>query len=151
MKVMRDMVPLLVSSQIEQSPRGIVQLADFSPKSRQLLNHLRMTALECRAAARADLFEACAVLSISAPVARNAYAETLVKCLSQALDKTPVIFRPGVEEVSFDEAWLLRAAETAARKDWNSFEFLVRSRVPLSTRRNLASLILSISEQFSLI
>jgi len=73
-----------------------------------------------------------------------------MKCLSQALGKTPVMYRVDVEEVSFDETWLVRAGEAAASKDWNSFEFLIRSRVPIASRRNVGALLVSISEQFSL-
>ena len=54
---------------------------------------------------------------------------------------------PSVEEISFDEAWLLRAVEAAGR-DRDSFEFLIRSRVPFVARRNLGSLLAGISEQF---
>lgn len=142
------MVPLPISPEIEISRLKAVHLNDLSSNSRELLNHLRMIALSCRASARADLFEACAVLSTSTTVAKNAYAETLMKCLAQSLKQSPLLYRPGVEEVSFDESWLIRAVEAAGREDWGSFEFLVRSRVPFAARRNLGSLIVSISEQF---
>jgi hypothetical protein len=39
-----------------------------------VLNRLRIIALECRAAAHADLFEACALLSHKQDVAHGAYA-----------------------------------------------------------------------------
>ncbi len=118
---------------------------------RDLLNHLRMTSLHCRTSRRTDLFEACAVLSSSETIAKNAYAETLMKCLSQAMGKAPELYRPGVKDISFDEAWLLRTTEMASRKDWQSFEFLLRSRVRSHALRNVASLFIGISKQFSLI
>ena len=112
------------------------------------LNHLRLVALECRSAARADLYQACAVLTHDKTVAQRAYAETLVKCLCQALGKKPVFYAPGVREVSFDEAWLMRLIQSSAGADFNSFEFLIRSRVPHIAQRNLAFLIHSMSESF---
>ncbi|MEM9583125.1 MAG: hypothetical protein AAGA08_08420 [Pseudomonadota bacterium] len=115
---------------------------------RAYLNQLRLITLKCRAAARANLFEACAILSTTKPVAKTACAEVLIKCLGQALGKPPKLFRPGVEEVSFDEAWLVRATEMAYLREWDSFEFLLRSRVPEGTRRNLASLIIGASEHY---
>ncbi|MEP5762274.1 MAG: hypothetical protein ABJ327_23760 [Litoreibacter sp.] len=144
------MMPLQGSTCKEVPNFEEVPVFTFGPEARNLLNHLRVAALGCRAAARADLFEACAVLSTSESVSQNAYAETLMKCLGQALEKTPITYRPGVEDISFDEAWLLQAAQSAGDGDWHSFEFLLRSRVPHRSRRNLASLIVSISEQFYL-
>lgn len=126
------------------------RLAELEPEARDLLNHLRLMSLQCRTAARTDLFKACAVLSCAPGVARNAHAEVLMKCLSQTLGKVPVLYRPGVDEVSFDEAWLLRAATSAARGDWDSFRFLLTSRVPRHAQRQLGFLIIRVSERFSL-
>ncbi|GFE66234.1 hypothetical protein [Litoreibacter roseus] len=144
------MLPLHKTTQIDIRPREEVQVGEFSPGAGEMLQWLRLVALDCRAAARTDLFDACAVLSTSETVAKTAHAEVLMRCLSQALQKEAVLYRPGVEAVSFDEAWLLRAAEAAAQANWSSFEFLLRSRVPASVRRNLGSLIVTISSQFAL-
>ncbi|MEP2641053.1 hypothetical protein [Roseobacter sp.] len=124
-------------------------LGAFGVDAADLLNELRQVALACRSAARTDLFEACAVLSQTPNVARAAYAEALMKSLEQALGTAPVVYRPGVQEVSFDEAWLLRAITTARADDRSSFLFLLRARVPHASRRNLGFLILSVSERFS--
>ena len=141
------MVPVRIYPEAEATNRtGFSQL---SFEQKDLLNRLRLTALGCRAAARTDLFEACAVLSTSSQIAKNAHVETLMRCLSQALQKEPKLYRPSVEEISFDEAWLLRAVDAASAKDWDSFEFLIRSRVPRGARRNLGSLLTAISEKFS--
>ncbi|QBF30467.1 hypothetical protein CFI11_04465 [Thalassococcus sp. S3] len=113
-----------------------------------LLNHLRLTALGCRCAARADLFEACALLSSDKGQARDAYAEALIRCLGQALDNPPLFFRPGVSEVSFDEAWLMRLVAAFQGDDTASAAFLICSRVPKVHRRNLAFLAHSVSDQF---
>ena len=113
------------------------------------LNYVRLVALGCRSAARTDLFQACAVLSHNKTVAQSAYAETLVKCLSQALGTKPVFFAPGVQEISFDEAWLMRLIQSSHRKDHHSFRFLIRSRVPHIAQRNLAFLIHSMSDSFN--
>ena len=113
------------------------------------LNYVRLVALECRSAARADLFQACAVLTQDKNVAHRAYAETLVKCLSQALGTKPVFYAPGVSEISFDEAWLVRLIQSSASGDLDSFVFLIRSRVPHIAQRNLAFLVHSISDPFN--
>ena len=113
------------------------------------LNYLRLVALACRSAAWTDLLQACAVLSQNNTVAQSTYAETLVKCLSQALGTKPVFFAPGVQEISFDEAWLIRLIQSSHRKDYHSFRFLIRSRVPHIAQRNLAFLIHSMSDSFN--
>ncbi|MFQ1700266.1 hypothetical protein ACJ5NV_06705 [Loktanella agnita] len=116
---------------------------------RARLNALRMIALECRTAASADLFKACAMLSNKEDTARDAHARALIKCLAPAIGHRPVFFRPGVEELSFDEAWLMRAIDAAKAADLDSMAFLVRSRVPKLFQRHVAFLIKGISEQFS--
>lgn len=126
------------------APAAAPQLSDWAT---DLLNHLRMVALGCRAAPHADLFHACAVLSLDRSAARSAHAEVLMRCLAQALGQRPKLYRPGVTEVSFDEAWLARAAE-AALNDPQSFEFLIRSRLPRQSQRNLAFLIRAVAEAF---
>ena len=113
------------------------------------LNYVRLVALDCRAAARADLFHACAVLSQDQGVAKHAFAETLAKCLPQVLGCKPVLYAPGICEMSFDEAWLVRLIQSSIRKDFDSFSFLIRSRVPYIAQRNLAFLIHSMSESFA--
>lgn len=124
-------------------------VAPLDEASRAVLNQLRLVALDCRAAARTDLFEACALLSMNNNVARTAHADALMKCLPQATGKTPKILRPGVSEVSFDEAWIMRLVACIWRGDTDSFEFLLRSRVQPWARRNIGFLIKSLSEQFS--
>ncbi|SNR73396.1 hypothetical protein [Puniceibacterium sediminis] len=145
------MMPLRLHRDLEVLPSKGMRLSDLDPALRGLLNHLRMVSLQCRSAARTDLLEACRILSSSPDVARNAHAEMLMKCLSQALEKPPLLFRPGVEEVSFDESWLLRATLVVANKDFDSFRFLLASRVPSHARRNLGFLIIGVSEQFCLV
>ena len=113
------------------------------------LNYVRLVALECRSAARVDLFQACAVLTQDKTVAHRAYAETLVKCLSQALGTKPVFYAPGVSEISFDEAWLVRLIQSSASGDLDSFVFLIRSRVPHIAQRNLAFLVHAMSDSFN--
>ncbi|MEO0692174.1 MAG: hypothetical protein AAFY90_04765 [Pseudomonadota bacterium] len=120
--------------------------ATQAPKGgRAVLNHLRLVALGCRSAARADLFEACALLSTDKATSGTAFAEALMKCLPQALGNRPRMLRPGVEELSFDEAWLNRLIEAAQQGDADSFTFLLRSRVRPEARRNVGYLIRSLA------
>lgn len=120
----------------------------LSVAEREILNHVRFVALNCRSAARTDLFKACATLAIDKPTARVAHVETFVKCLSQATGKSPVFYRPGVENLSFDEAWMMRLVRACQTEDGDSFRFLLHSRVVPQARRNLGFLISAMSDQF---
>ncbi|MDX8350722.1 hypothetical protein SLH49_22255, partial [Cognatiyoonia sp. IB215446] len=76
--------------------------AAFLPgKWRGVLNALRVVALDCRAAARTDLFEACALISNKQNQAQDAFAQALFKCISDVVGNKPVFFRPGTVELSF--------------------------------------------------
>ncbi len=108
------------------------------------VNHIRLKALQCRSAARADLFRACAVLSSRPETARDAYAEALVRCLFEATGRLAILHRPGALEFSFDEAWLMRLAIAAKSGDDDSFGFLIRSRVRSYAQRNMSFLLRSL-------
>ena len=114
------------------------------------LNHLRFVALGCRAKARADLFSTCAGLALdpAAPVA--AHADALMRCLGQAFGTRPLLFRPGTEEVSFDEAWLMQLGKALARGDEASAQFLLTRRVAKPDRRLIRFLVGRVSESFGL-
>lgn len=120
----------------------------LSDHAMQIVNHLRMVALQCRSAAYVDLDQACALLLAHPADANMRHAETLMRGFRQAVDRRPVFYRPGTAELSFDEAWLGRLFTSLQAGDDDSFRFLIQSRVPRWTRRNLAFLIRSISEQF---
>lgn len=117
------------------------RLEDWHASSVDFLARLRLLALRCRASARADLHEACTALYAGRDATAEAHAEALVRTLPQVLSHIPRFHRPGVEEVSFDEAWLLRLFEAASAPDPDSFEFLMRSRVPPMARRSLGFLV----------
>lgn len=116
---------------------------------RDLLNRLRMAGIGCRVAAHTDLFEACALLSLEGEDAKRTYVSTFVKCLSDAVHKQIIWFQPGSDEVSFDEAWIMRCIQSIAQNDHSSLEFLLRSRVALPDRRYIGFLMARISEQFT--
>ena len=136
------------SADLQQFPSPASPVVD--EKAMALLNHLRIVGLQCRARARTDLFHACAALSGDANVARSAYAEVLMRCLSQALGRQAILHRPREAEVSFDEAWLVRLAKALNDGDTASATFLLNSRVPVHARRNLVFLLQGITDQFSL-
>ena len=139
------MLPLRLNTYDNSAASAVVN-AGPNDTALTALNYVRLVALECRSAARTDLFQACAVLWRHKTAAQSAYVETLVKCLSQALGTKPVFFAPGVQEISFDEAWLTRLIQSSHRKDYHSFRFLIRSRVPHIAQRNVAFLIHSMSD-----
>ena len=120
-----------------------------APTWQGLLNHLRIIALDCRAAAHADLFEACAMLSEKTAVTQDAHARALCKCLRQAVARPVTFYRPGCPEVSFDEAWLMQALTAKRSGDLDSFAFLIRSRVAHPHQRQIAFLLAGISSHFS--
>ncbi|MCV6592987.1 MAG: hypothetical protein OIF48_08560 [Silicimonas sp.] len=115
------------------------------------LNHLRFTAMACRAKARTDLFEACALLAVDRSQSRKAHAEALVLSLNEALGKRPIFHRPGDAERSFDEHWILQLARVLAQGDEASATFLLHSRVERAKHRHILFLMSRISEHFSLI
>lgn len=136
----------LIARPVAQTPPSIPAI---TTQWRDVLNSLRVVALECRVAAQMDLFKACALLSTQPDVARDAHARALIKCLRQVTSRTTTFYRPGTAEVSFDEAWLVQALSAIKRGDGDSFTFLVRSRVPREHQRLIGFLIRGISEQFS--
>ncbi len=140
------MMPLPLLKEIPTAPAAAPEVHH---EWRSALNSLRMIALDCRVAAQTDLFEACALLSNKQETAQDAHARALLKCLRQAVSNKPIFYRPGTKEVSFDEAWLMRALVAVKSGDTDSFMFLLRSRVPKQHQRHVAFLIKGISEQFS--
>jgi len=124
---------------------------DLSAESREMLEHLREANLKCRAAPRANLFEACALLAYDHHDVRVSHANIMMRCLKEALGRRPRILRPGTQELSFDEAWLVELISAAGRSDEQSFAFLLRSRVEQHARRSITFLAARIAEQFSLI
>lgn len=113
-----------------------------------LLNHLRMVALGCRASAKTNLFEACALLSLDGEDAKRTFADTLIKCLETSARRPITWFRPGVNELSFDEAWVMRCIACVRSGDADSLDFLLRSRIAASDRRYIGFLLGRISDQF---
>jgi len=113
-----------------------------------LLDHLRHVARDARCKSYIDLFGACAALSVNGHVARQAASEVLVRCLSQALGRRPVLFREGERETSFDEKWLLALVRSLKDDDTPSATFLLHSRVPKHAHRNLVFLLRNVADKF---
>jgi hypothetical protein len=114
-----------------------------------LLDHLRHVARASRCKGYIDLFGACATLSGNHAVATQAASEILVRCLSQALGRRPVLYRVGEQETSFDEKWLIALARSLNSGDDTSATFLLHSRVPDHARRNLVFLLRRVANDFS--
>lgn len=113
-----------------------------------LLDHLRHAARSSRCKGHVDLFGACATLSGNRRIAAQAASEILMRCLSQALGRRPVLYREGERERSFDEAWLLALVRSLRTDDVASATFLLHSRVPPHARRNLVFLLRQVAESF---
>ena len=98
---------------------------------------LRVLMRQCRAKARLEPFEACAVLQNAPHEGAQPYADALLRILAQGLDHGPVIHRVGAPECSFDENWLLALMDAISRDDRTSTAFLLRARLPLHLRRHV--------------
>jgi len=132
----------------QPTPPQRIDTQKTSDRSRDLLNHLRLSAMGCRVAARTDLFEACALLSLEGEDAKRTFVATFVKCLPDAVHKQIKWFQPGADELSFDEAWVMRCIDSIEADDTASLTFLLRSRIAPSDRRYIGYLLGRISEQF---
>ncbi|MDR6309969.1 hypothetical protein [Pacificitalea manganoxidans] len=133
-----DLVPQVGQPRDQRhAPRPSIALA---PGAAARLNEIRSAAMRARSGGRADMFEACAMLSRDRSRSLRAVSDGIARCLPQALGSTPVLYRAGCADLSFDEAWLLRLAAAAEREDADSFSFLLRSRVVPMHRRNMGFL-----------
>jgi hypothetical protein len=101
------------------------------------LSMLRMLMRTCRAKARLEVFEACALLHHSPNQSAQVYADALLRALANALPRPPVIHAMNSDEYSFDERWLLSLMSAIARDDQASARFLLRTRLPLHYRRSI--------------
>ena len=120
-----------------------------TPDQRAALTRLRLSAMACRVAARTDLYEACALLSLDGEDAKRTFVDTLVKCLPSALQRRVIWFTPGTDTLSFDESWTLRCLTCIRANDLANLNFLIKSRVSHADRRYIGYLLSQISEQFS--
>jgi len=149
----RDMVPSPTTATLNWAQsRDVEDDANiaFHPEAWAFLNHLRFVAMECRVKPRTDLFEACALLKVERSASRDAHAEALMRCLSEAFGKPARLFAPGTTEQTFDEQWLMRLGMACGQSDEDSVRFLLSSRVAFENRRLVRFLIGRIAECFSL-
>lgn len=140
----------MVALSLPQVGHAAPKAQEFTARDLALLNHLRFVTMGCRAKARTDLFEACALLSVDRTSSSEAFSVALMRCLGQALGQRPRLLQPGSSEISFDEAWLLQLARATKRGDESSIAFLLASRVPHHLRRHIRFLVARISESFAL-
>lgn len=139
------MVPLRLP--LDHEPQRTPEIGDAAMA---YLNHLRFLAMACRAKPRFELFEACALLQTDRSASRDAYAEALMRCLNEALGKPARLHRPGTEELTFDEKWLLQMGLACGRGDAASCQFLLSSRIARENRRLVGFLVSHISDYFHL-
>ena len=120
-------------------------LAKIPSEDSGLIDFLRVTYQLCRAKPKIDFIRACDILKAREEAALSAYIETLVRGLPAALQRGITLHNPGCNELSFDEAWLLRTIQSYIAHDENSLTFLLKSRVKPATRPHLMFLIGKIS------
>ncbi len=137
---MRSVAPLATP---QVAPQPVPQ---FPAAWYETLDALRVVARRCRVAPRTDLFRACALIANTKSATHENYTQALFRCIGDAIGRNPVFYRPGTTEVSFDEAWLIRAVMAATEGDEGSLRFLVGSRVPKVHRRHIRFLISGIAQ-----
>ena len=137
------MVPLRLDIRAEIAPRTL------SPAAMAFLNHLRFVAMGCRTKPRTQLFEACALLQVTRTASREAHAEALMRCLTEALGKPARLHAPGTIELTFDERWLVQLGAACMQDDDSSIRFLLNSRLARENRRFVRFLVSRIAECFS--
>lgn len=92
----------------------------------QRLNRMRFQAIECRAKARVDVFEACALISTQSA---DAYTSALIRAFRSSTGHEPVFHAPGTKELSFDEKWLYQLFFCVDQGDLDSVNFLLKRRL----------------------
>ncbi|MEJ6394145.1 hypothetical protein V8J82_12805 [Gymnodinialimonas sp. 2305UL16-5] len=111
------------------------------------LAFLRVIAARSRCAARTDLFEACALLSMETSRAAETLALALFRAFSgQGGMPRLRIYQPAAVEISFDERWLLAALAAAKRGDRDSLTFLLARRIPRHAQRNIGFLVSALAD-----
>ena len=132
-----------MASFTQKSPDNVANqsIVEVSSKSAGLIDFLRVTHRLCRTKPKIDFIRACDVLKAREEAALSAYVETLVRGLPAALQRGIAFHAPGCDELSFDEAWLLRIIQSQISQDENSSAFLLKSRVKPSACPHLMFLI----------
>ena len=110
---------------LQRTPNNLVKLSDNQVPSDYsgLIDLLRVTYQLCRIKPKIDFIRACDVLKTREEAALSAYVETLVRGLPTAMQRGITFRAPGCDELSFDEAWLLRAIQSQITQDENSLAF----------------------------
>lgn len=142
------MVPL---SKLNPTPFHTVEqrqpARQISAGQRCILDQLRAASMACRVLARTDLYKACALLTVDGENARRTFVETFVRCLSASIHKQVIWFSPGVVELSFDEAWVMRCLACIEADHSGNLDFLLKSRVSAPHRRYIGFLLGRIAER----
>lgn len=103
---------------------------ELSGANRAMLNRLRLVAVPCRQQSHA-----------TETTPDRAEFRTLLTVLETGLSDGPWFHRPGVQQLTFDEAWLFAALCAQARGDIDSVGFLVTRRLPPTHHRLMFSLL----------
>ena len=114
-------------------------------KGSGLLDFLRVTHQLSRAKPKIDLIRACEFLKSQDEGALSAYIEALIRGLPSLLGRSVKFRDPGCDELSFDEAWLIRTFQSYISGDEASTKFLLSSRLNKRTQCHFRYLIEKIS------
>jgi hypothetical protein len=104
------------------------------------LERARACALEVRAYPRLDILRACQLISLDIDLLSSEMLEIFIRSLPQAFGRQIIIHRPGAEQLSWDEKWLLSIIEAVSRADYDSVHFLIESVVKQKHRREFLTI-----------
>ena len=110
-------------------------------KSSGLLDFFRVTYQLSRAKPKIDLIRACDLLKSQDEAALSAHIETLIRGLPSLLGCSAKFSDPGCDELTFDEAWLIRIFQSYISSDEASTKFLLSSRLNRRVHRHFLYLV----------
>ncbi|MEM0922415.1 MAG: hypothetical protein AAGF44_01005 [Pseudomonadota bacterium] len=106
------------------------QSPELDSGGREVLNQIRLAAMECRLARKPNPESICALRHKGEVLSAEAHLSALLRLLPVAMNRRVTFLRPGVEDRSFDEKWLLRLLHSVRTDDTDSLVFGLASRIP---------------------
>ncbi|MEL7466599.1 MAG: hypothetical protein AAFN79_21175 [Pseudomonadota bacterium] len=139
---MIDMQSAAVAKRETRAPAPAFGAEDVS-----VLNKLRLLAARARCASKIDAFGVCSLLNADPTAAAAGYAEALLRLAAQGLGHAPIVYHPGTDEVSRDEAVLLRLIASARDGDEDSLRFLAGRLLAREAARPMIFLCRNLAER----
>ncbi|MEM8554150.1 MAG: hypothetical protein AAGF71_04910 [Pseudomonadota bacterium] len=117
------------------------RVSDLTAEQQTWLKNIRRLAGRARVEPQLDMHRACLQIGAKPCDTDGVCVQSLLRTLSQAIGRRAIFHATDAQQISFDEAWLLRLWERMAADDTDSVGFLLSSRVALPYRRPLIFLL----------